>query len=1400
MSPAPEPSPSGSQAAAPARPPSPWRWVRRGSAAVVALALAGPWVLWHSESATAWALGHVPGLEVQGWQGSLGAGAVHAQSLRWVSDAGTLSLGGLQASGMDWSFQAGPGPKLTLTLPRLHIGQLQWRSSLASHKSAPPPTDLRLPLGLAIHQLQVDRLQVDDLPPMHELQAKVQLSAEAGQRHQLDQVRLRTDRFSAQASVSVGTQSPLPLRAELALRSAAGQKPWQAQAQASGTLTQWDTQFALQGQKPESHSADKPAAPLPSLQAQVQVSPFKPWPLGDVTLRTQALDLAALVSNAPRTRLSGEVLLRTAGLEQAAQAQLNLSNAEAGRWDQGLLPVRRLQARLSGTPSPLSRLSGNDLLLELGDERSAGGQVQGRAEWQAASTAQGPSQLQLALTLQNVTPQALDARAPGMVLNGPLNLSLKTPAEARQPSHWTLDSRLQGQLLAHALGQADSAQPVSLSVQAEGQGQEVTVQQATLQAGEATATLKASASQQADQVRWQAEGRLQAFDPAVWWPGSPDSAWRRGPHRLQASFSTSGQASPEAFSQPQALLRTPAMRWALTLEPSTLAGVALEGQASLTPATGTPGHLLQWQLNAGPNSASGRWDTGPDGRAQGVLKWPNLAALAPLFKLSPAAAPWAPSEGEAELTLDAQAQGGQWTWRVDSRLKALRSPGLNLGSAQLSGHGRGTGPAELRLTAEALHHPSWQIDRIETALSGDLSQHRLSVQVNSPARPPAWFEQILGAKTGGGSQLSAQLQGQWQASAGSKANPAPSLAGRWQGQVLSLQGRSSDAASQAWLSAENLGLSLDLSATGQLQAADIQPGRLALPGTAIRWDHNQWRWTEQGQARGHLNAQIEPFAVAPLLDRAQPELGWQGDLILGAEINIRREQQVDADIVFERRNGDLSVASDGPAGTPRQQALGLTDLRLGLAVHNGVWHFTQGLAGKTLGEMAGVASVRTRPDLAWPPADAPLDGVWQMRVAELGAWGTWVPPGWRLGGELRSSASLGGRFGAPEVTGQISGQGLTLRNVLEGVHLQEGDVDIRLQGASARIERFSFKGGAGTLKVGGSASLGADPKAQLTLGLEQFQALGRVDRRLVASGQAQVELDRDAAKVTGELRVDEGLVDLSQATAAQLPDDVTVLNAPGPEPARNSAPQTRRKVNLTLKLEMGEKLRLKGRGIDTLLRGDLKLVTSAAGVLSVAGAVRAEQGTYAAYGQKLTIERGVLRFVGPIDDPRLDVFAVRPNIDVVVGVAVTGTALNPRIRLASEPDMPETTKLSWLVLGREPDGLGEADTALLQRAAIALLAGEGEAPTDAMLGALGLTDFSVRQTGAGEARDTVVALGKQLSQRWWVGYQRSINTTTGTWQLIYRAAQRFTLRAQSGEDHALDLIWTWRWNPTSAKK
>jgi translocation and assembly module TamB len=581
-------------------------------------------------------------------------------------------------------------------------------------------------------------------------------------------------------------------------------------------------------------------------------------------------------------------------------------------------------------------------------------------------------------------------------------------------------------------------------------------------------------------------------------------------------------------------------------------------------------------------------------------------------------------------------------------------------------------------------------------------------------------------------------------------------------------------------------------AGGPLRAT-MQPGRAEVLGGAVRWSSIAWTAAARdgGFAQIEAQAEVEPLRIAPLLARAQPDFGWGGDLSISAHLKLRSAPTFSADVVIERSSGDLTVTDE--QGT---RALGLTDLRLGLAADNGVWNFTQGVAGNALGVAAGAVVVRTAPEATWPPADAPIQGVLELQVADLGSWGTWVPPGWRLAGALHASAGINGRFGAPEYTGEVQGTRLGVRNFLQGVNVSDGDVAIKLQGTTAHIERFTVKAGGGSVRLEGDASLGEAPKAALQLTADRFQLLGRVDRRIVASGQGRLQLDAKSLAFDGQFGVDEGLIDFTRSDAPALSGDVEVVRARGaPVPGdATSAPVSNpsRDVALDLRVALGDKLRLRGRGIDTGLSGELR-ITSPGGRLAVNGTVRAVDGTYAAYGQKLTIDKGLITFNGAIENPRLDIEATRPNIDVRVGVAVSGSATNPRVRLFSEPELPEIDKLSWLVMGRASDGLGRTDTALLQRAALALLAGEGGGITDQFTKAIGLDDIGVRQQTDGEVRETVISLGKQLSRRWYVGYERGLNATTGNFQLIYRIAQRFTLRAQSGEDSSLDLIWTWRW-------
>jgi translocation and assembly module TamB len=69
----------------------------------------------------------------------------------------------------------------------------------------------------------------------------------------------------------------------------------------------------------------------------------------------------------------------------------------------------------------------------------------------------------------------------------------------------------------------------------------------------------------------------------------------------------------------------------------------------------------------------------------------------------------------------------------------------------------------------------------------------------------------------------------------------------------------------------------------------------------------------------------------------------------------------------------------------------------------------------------------------------------------------------------------------------------------------------------------------------------------------------------------------------------------------------------------------------------------------------------------------------------------------------------------------------------------------------------------------------------------------VRQQTEGEVKETIVKVGKQISKDWYIGYERGLNATAGSWQLIYRLARQLTVRAQAGGDNSLDLIWTLRW-------
>ena len=1390
---------------APLRLLSPLLWVFMLLLLMLGALGGGAYWLLRSEAGTQWLLAQLPGVQVSGWRGPLFGQTLAADRLQVRVGGIDWVIEGLAADGLRWTVRPDADAWVGLAVGRLQASRVTLLTGPPSTTPLTAPSSLVLPLRLQVDALRVGELQIDALAPLRDVEAALRLGDGAGALHRVDGLRFVWDKLRLAASATLGSAAPLVLNAELTVEPAlaatsTGTEPpaFSALLRAKGPLATLAAEATLRGSASQGRAA-------PALDLRARIAPFAAWPLLSLTASTQALDLSTLASGAPQTQLSGQADLDSQSLTAPLSAKLVLNNGVPGRWDEGRLPVARLELALRGQADQRNRIELQTFDITLASARRAAGRVQGQGLWQADA-------LQLDTRLTDLQPQQLDGRTAAMRLSGTLALALQglpspdpQSTSAARPWSATLRAALNGRLDATPL-------PVQVVIDANADAQQLVVSQLRASAGSARAEGRLSARRVVAAVTagaaanpatgvgdspWQlaSQGSLNDFDPLPWWPGGVGSAWRNGPHRVSGDWQLDLRLPAGADRlAPLALAQRLAGSGRLTLRDSLVAGVPLQAALALdnTPGSRSAPSALRGELKVAGNTLTidGRGDPlgkGDADRWQLTLAAPDLVGLAPLFKLQPALAAWLPRQGSADATVAVKGRWPALGSEGDLSVSQLKLGRLSLdkAAARWQVDTQGDQPMNLLVDINNLLLDQQRAEFLHAELTGTLRQHHIELSTALPLSPPAVVEQTLGLRAKSGTRASLQGDGSWLADLKG--------GGRWVGQVSRLAAGAWDGklasgpAPADWLDASGLRAELHFGADGRLDRLTADAGRLRLAdAVSLRWDEVLVD-TSGPAPRINLRAEVEAFSVAPLLARYQPTMGWNGDLKIGARIELKAAERFEADMLIERRDGDLRIASDGG-----MQSLGLTDLRLSMTARDGRWTLAQALAGTSLGEAAGAVSLQTSADRRWPPPDTPITGVLQARVSNLGVWGNWVPPGWRLSGELITSASIAGRFDAPEYTGEVRGSGLGVRNLLQGVSMGPGEVLVQLKGATASIERFNFRGGEGSLNITGGADFGTAPNARLAIVAQRFRLLGRVDRQLIVSGNGDLALRADFVKLDGRLNIDEGLFDLRSNNAPTLDSDVTVRRAGDVEPETDNAAlaRPRREAQVSVELDLGKNLRVRGRGVDTALLGQLN-VSTPAGRLTVRGTVNTEGGTYAAYGQRLEIERGIVAFSGPVDNPRLDVLALRPNIDTRVGVAITGTAQTPRIRLYSDPDMSDADKLSWLMLGRAPDGLGGTDTALLQRAALALLAGEGDAPTDAFLRTLGLSELSVRQS-EGDVRETVVTVGKQISRRWYVGYERGINAATGTWQLIYRIAQRFTLRAQSGDSNSLDLIWIWR--------
>lgn len=395
---------------------------------------------------------------------------------------------------------------------------------------------------------------------------------------------------------------------------------------------------------------------------------------------------------------------------------------------------------------------------------------------------------------------------------------------------------------------------------------------------------------------------------------------------------------------------------------------------------------------------------------------------------------------------------------------------------------------------------------------------------------------------------------------------------------------------------------------------------------------------------------------------------------------------------------------------------------------------------------------------------------------------------------------------SPDV-GVVSGTGeivLDLGGTLELPEVQgralwrEGAAEIPAWGVSVERISASATSADGTALEFDAGGFVEDAELRLTGRMELDRGAG-FPTTLKLSGQAVpiVQLPDAEVYVSPELDIDvmlpnvrvDGTVLVPRARLAldELPeqavrpsDDAFVHGGSAPEPTR---PLT---VDADIRLVLGDQVTYTGSNLDSTLRGNLRLLYTSGEDTNASGSLRID-GSYDAYGQSLDLERGELIFTGPLDDPTLDVRAVRAVGETTVGVQLTGSLKSPQTRLFSDPAMSEADALSYLLLGRPLQGTGDEDSQIVQSAALSMGLQQALPVVQRIGETLGLDELSIE---ANDVDAGALMAGKYLSPKVYIRYSYGLFNRIGGLLLRFKINERFSLETRSGDEKSMDLLYT----------
>lgn len=855
------------------------------------------------------------------------------------------------------------------------------------------------------------------------------------------------------------------------------------------------------------------------------------------------------------------------------------------------------------------------------------------------------------------------------------------------------------------------------------------------------------------------EGRAEHFDPSAFVKTAKGD--------LNFTFVASGNAAEPL-----------AVDARLRISPSTYAGLSASGRVDVAAdrrrIARADVDVVLGEAHIGAKGSFG----GPRDAMDVVFRVPNLSVLAKPFGVAMAGR----ADGRARLTGTFQSPAGRIS---------LNGSNLALPSNVFV--------RELKLRAEAGVEPSSPIE-------ADLEARGIAL---GEERPPTPFAEAAQA-TLRGTRARHRLEASAEMTRATTMRlvlagglDARARAPQWDGRVesLAMTGRGA--------------FSLTQPTTLAASASRVELGEALLRGEWGEARVEVLRWTPRTLDFRGSTAGVEIQNVARSLRLGNVR---RSTLVLAGAWDVRAAETFNATLDLHRVSGDLRL---GQPPLP----LGLQELSLKLAATGGRARANVEVRGDRVGRLRGEGSATiVRGKTGWEIAPAaPVEGRLLAEHTNLEALAPWLGADAKLGGRMNADVRVSGTGADPRVSGQARAEGLTVREPQSGFEVENGMMAVRVDGRSLTIEQFTATApwrpseaararirnlqipeGGGTITAEGSVDLG-ERKGTIRVLADKVPVTQLPTRFLAMSGEARLEASAAGMLVEGAFKADAGWVGALATPLPSVSDDVVVVRAAQPEPEPAEEGKGKEAVRLDVRFGLGDRTYFQGRGLDTRLAGEIHL-TGTPGTLRATGIIRTVGGTYDGYGQKLAIERGVLAFQGPLDNPQLNVLALRKGLPVEAGVEVLGTTTRPRVRLVSTPDVPEPEKLSWLVLGRGAADASLGDSAVMLAAAQALLGGNnpgadltkrlgfdeikiGRADANSILGVLPQSTVAGR-TGSPSAAE-VVSVGRRVNRNFHLTYEQGLADAEGALKLTWRLTRQFQLLVRAGYLPGLDAVYRW---------